>query len=95
MLLRFEWDKDKNEKNRTKHGIWFEEARSVFDDPKGRLFLDPDHSDDEDRFVILGMSSLWRLLAVVHCYREFGSVTRIISARQATKKEETFYEKGI
>lgn len=95
MLSRFEWDEAKNKRNRSKHGIWFEEARSVFDDPKGRLFLDPDHSDDEDRFVILGMSSSRRLLVVVHCYRKSDLVIRIISARKATAKEGSFYEEGI
>lgn len=96
MTLRFEWDETKNQINRSKHGIWFEEAQSVFDDPGGRVFLDSDHSDDdEDRFVIVGLSSTARLLVVVHCYRESDSVIRIISARKATKKEEEFYEEGI
>jgi len=95
MELRFEWDEDKNRGNQFKHGIWFEEVKNVFADPKSRLFLDPEHSDEEDRFVIIGMNSSWKLLAVVHCYRESDSVIRIISARRATKKEEFFYEKGI
>jgi len=94
-VLRFEWDEAKNKRNRSKHGVWFEEAQSVFDDPTSRVFLDPEHSDDEDRFLILGMSSVGRLLVVVHCYRESDSVIRIISARKATKKEVKFYEEGI
>ena len=94
-MLRFEWDEVKNKNNRSKHGIWFEEAQSIFDDPAGRVFLDPDHSDEEDRFLVLGMSSAARLLVVVHCYREKGTIIRIISARKATKKEVEFYEEGI
>lgn len=94
-MLRFEWDERKNKRNRTKHGVWFEEAQSVFDDPRGRLFQDPDHSEEEERFVLLGMSSAGRVLVVVHCYRENESLMRIISARKATKKEVQSYEEGI
>lgn len=94
-MIRFEWDETKNKLNRSKHGIWFEEAQNVFDDSASRVFLDLTHSDEEDRFVIVGMSSVARLLVVVHCYRESDSVIRIISARKATKKEAKFYEKGI
>jgi hypothetical protein len=94
-MLRFEWDERKNRGNRTKHGVWFEEAQSVFDDPNARLFSDPEHSEEEDRFILLGMSSETRLLVVVHCYRESDSMIRIISARKATKKEVRFYEEGI
>ena len=94
-MLRFEWDELKNKRNRAKHGIWFEEAQTTFDDSAARVFHDPEHSDDEDRFVVVGMSSSARLLIVVHCYRESDSKIRLISARKATKKEETFYEKGI
>ncbi|OGQ21512.1 MAG: hypothetical protein A3I05_03660 [Deltaproteobacteria bacterium RIFCSPLOWO2_02_FULL_44_10] len=85
----------KNKSNRSKHSIWFEEAQSVFDDPLSRVFLDNEHSDTEDRFIILGMSSASRLLIIVHCYRESDSVIRIISARKATKKEVQFYEERI
>lgn len=95
MMLRFEWDEIKNKNNRSKHGIWFEEAQSVFDDSASRVFLDLVHSDEEDRFIIVGMSSAARLLVIVHCYRESNSIIRIISARKATKKEVKFYEKGI
>jgi uncharacterized DUF497 family protein len=94
-MLRFEWDERKNRSNRAKHGIWFEEARNVFDDPHARLFHDPEHSEEEDRFVLLGLSSAGRTLVVVHCYRQADSIVRIISARKATKKEAGFYEEGI
>lgn len=95
MMLRFEWDEGKNKRNRSKHGIWFEEAQTVFDDPESRVFLDPEHFDEEDRFLIIGVSSAARILIVVHCYRESDSVIRIISARKATRKEIKFYEEGI
>lgn len=94
-MLRFAWDESKNKSNRAKHGVWFEEAQSAFDDPHARVFHDPEHSEDEDRFILLGMSTATRPLAVVHCYREFDSLIRIISARKATKKEVRFYEEGI
>ena len=94
-MLQFEWDETKNKRNREKHRIWFEEATSVFDDPAGRLFLDETHSEEEDRFILLGMSSEARLLVVVHCERKSDSVVRIISARKANKGEVTFYEEGI
>jgi uncharacterized DUF497 family protein len=94
-MLRFEWDERKNRSNRTKHGVWFEVAQSVFDDPNARLFRDPEHSEEEDRFILIGLSSGARLLVVVHCYRESDSIIRIISVRKATKKEVRFYEEGI
>jgi uncharacterized DUF497 family protein len=94
-MLRFEWDERKNRGNRAKQGVWFEEAQSVFDDPRGWLFDDPEHSEDEERLILLGLSSAGRTLVVVHCYRESESVVRIISARKATRKEAGYYEKGI
>jgi uncharacterized protein len=94
-MLRFDWDERKNRGNRTKHGVWFEEAHSVFRDPHARLFDDPEHSEEEDRFILLGLSSASRLLVVVHCYRDSHYMVRIISARKATKKEARFYEEGI
>src|SRR5262249_39273755 len=94
-MLRFEWDERKNKANRRKHGIWFEEARSVFDDPRGRLVDDPEHSEQEGRFLLLGIRYAARLLVVVHCWKESEDVIRIISARKATKKEIRFYEEGI
>ncbi len=94
-MIEFEWDESKNKANRKKHGIWFEEAQSVFDDVHGRLFIDARHSDDEDRFVLIGYSSSSRLLVVIHCQETSETTYRIISARKATKKEREFYEKGI
>jgi uncharacterized protein len=93
-MLRFDWDERKNTGNRTKQGIWFEEAQSVFCDPKARLLDDQEHSE-EDRFIRLGVRSAARTLVVVHCYRESDSVVRIIPARKATKKEIRFCEEGI
>jgi uncharacterized DUF497 family protein len=86
-MLRFEWDEQKNKRNRAKHKVWFEESQSVFDDPRARVFYDDDHSEQEERFVILGLSGAARLLVVVHCHRETDSVVRIISARKATGQD--------
>ena len=94
-MLRFDWDEVKNKNNRIKHGVWFEEAQSVFDDPHGHLFGDLEHSDEEERLILLGMSSWGRTLVVVHRYQDSDSLVRIISARKATKKELRFYEEGI
>ena len=89
--LRFEWDNRKAAANLKKHGVSFEEAKSIFIDERAKLIDDPDHSDDEDRFVLLGMSSVLRLLLVCHCYRSEGNVIRIISARKAISKESKSY----
>jgi len=89
--LRFEWDERKASANAKKHGVTFEEARSVFVDERAKLIDDPDHSEDEDRFVLLGLSSSLRLLLVCHCYREEGNIIRIISARKATSRESKSY----
>ena len=89
--LTFEWDHRKAAANLKKHGIAFEEAQSVFFDERARLIDDPDHSEDEDRFVLLGFSSSLRMLLVCHCYRREGEVIRIISARQATAGESKHY----
>jgi uncharacterized DUF497 family protein len=94
-MLRFDWDERKNRANRKKHGIWFEEARTVFDDPGALLSSDPDHSESEERFILLGASSAGRTLVVVHCYKESEQLFRIISARKASKKEVKVYEEGI
>ena len=75
--------------------MWFEGAQSAFRDPNGRVFYDPEHSEEDDRFILIGLSSTARPLVVVHCYKESDSVIRIISARKATKKEFIFYEEGI
>jgi uncharacterized DUF497 family protein len=91
--ISFVWDPRKNLSNQAKHdGIDFEEAKSVFFDEFARVIYDPLHSQGEDRFVILGLSSKLRLLVVCHCYRESDSIIRLISARKPTKKEETSYE---
>lgn len=90
-IIRFEWDPRKAASNEKKHGISFEEAQTVFYDENGRLIDDPDHSDEEDRFILLGASSQSHVLIVCHCYRESDEVIRIISARKATKKEQKFY----
>lgn len=89
--MDFAWDPRKAYSNRAKHGISFEEAQSVFIDDNARLISDPDHSSDEQRFVLLGYSSMARCLIVNHCYRESGSVIRLISARRATLPEEASY----
>jgi uncharacterized DUF497 family protein len=94
-MLRFEWDEGKNRSNRAKHGIWFEEAQSVFDDPLARVFEDPEHSQGEVRFLIFGMSASGGRLVVAHCYRAAGDVVRIISARRMTRHERNFYEERV
>ena len=90
--LRFEWDPRKDAANQRKHGISFEEARSVFADEHALLVDDPDHSAAEDRFILLGLSARFRILVVVHAYRARDDVIRIISARRATRPERTRYE---
>lgn len=89
--LRFDWDESKAAANAKKHGVSFEEAKSVFLDERAKLINDPDHSEDEERFVLLGISSTLRLLVVCHCYRDVGNVIRIISARKANASESKFY----
>ena len=89
--LIFEWDARKSAANAKKRGVSFEEAKSVFVDERAKLIDDPDHSDDEDRFVLLGLSGALRLLLVCHCYRGEGNVIRIISARKASAKESKSY----
>ena len=89
--IQFEWDARKASANVKKHGISFEEARTVFFDENAKLIDDPDHSLDEDRFVLLGLSSTLKIVLVCHCYREQGNVIRIISARKATSYESKQY----
>ena len=91
----FDWDENKNQINQKKHGINFEEASSVFYDEKAILFDDPEHSEWEERFILLGMSNAANACMVCHCYRESDTVISIISARKATKKEAERYVKGI
>ena len=93
--LLFEWDNNKNRLNIIKHGISFEEASTVFYDEQAIVFDDPDHSEYEERFNIIGMSVNAKICIVCHCYRHSDSVIRIISARKATKKEGLRYVKGI
>ena len=89
--LRFDWDDRKAATNLKKHGVSFEEAKTVFFDERAKLIDDPDHSEDEERFVLLGMSSALRVLLVCHCYQSKGKVIRIISARKAIAKESKSY----
>ncbi len=89
--VRFAWDPAKAEANRRKHGISFEEATSAFADENGRMKHDPEHSQVEDRFILLGFSARLRLLIVCHAYRENDEVIRIISARRATPTERKQY----
>ena len=89
--LSFEWDERKAAANAKKHSVNFDEAKSVFVDEQAKLIGDPDHSEDEDRFVLLGLSSVLRLLLVCHCYRAEGNVIRIISARKASAHESKSY----
>lgn len=89
--MRFEWEPSKALTNLRKHRVSFEEAMSVFYDDFAVQFFDEDHSSDEDRFIMLGMSSGARLLVVCHCERGDGDVIRIISARRATRSEASFY----
>ena len=90
-MLRFEWDPKKAAANLRKHGVGFEDAQTVFADENAKLIDDPDHSEDEDRLVLLGLSSSLRLLVVCHCYRSEGNVIRIISARKADGRERNSY----
>jgi uncharacterized DUF497 family protein len=90
--LRFEWDERKATVNRRKHGVSFEEARTVFFDEDALLRPDEEHSEDEDRFVLLGLSKRLRMLVVCHCYRQGDEVIRLISARRANAFERQQYE---
>ncbi len=89
--LRIEWDPRKAAANKRKHGVSFDEAATVFSDEFGRLIDDPDSSEEEDRFILLGMSWSLRLLVVCHCYRTAPDVIRIISARKANRSEHSQY----
>lgn len=89
--IDFSWDVRKNRENRRKHGVAFEEASTAFADENARLKHDPDHSEDEDRFILLGFSAKLRLLVVTHIYRQDGKQIRIVSARKATPNERKQY----
>ena len=93
--MRFEWSESKNLTNYRKHGVWFEEAQTVWADTRSMEFFDPEHSEAEDRFLRIGYSTGGRLLLIVFCERESGGVIRLISARKATVKEAKTYEEGI
>ncbi len=93
--INFSWDSKKAQSNKIKHKITFEEAKTVFDDENARLIYDPDHSADEDRFIILGLSCKLKILTVVHCYRDNENNIRIISARKSTKKEQKQYKEYL
>ena len=90
-MIEFEWDPKKAAANIKRHRVSFEEARTVFLDEQAKLIDDPDHSSDEDRFVLLGISGLLRILLVCHCYRQQGQTIRIISARKASPGEARQY----
>ena len=92
--ISFVWDNQKARFNQRRHGVSFEEARTVFYDENAMEFFDPEHSTNEDRFLMLGISVRLRVLVVCHCLREEGSVIRIISARKATRSEERNYQGG-
>jgi uncharacterized protein len=89
--LKFDWDKSKAALNRKKHGVSFEEAVTIFYDDDALEFHDPDHSESEDRFIMVGLSFKTKILVVSHCLRQSGTLIRIISARKATKQESQRY----
>jgi len=91
--IRFEWDENKNRANQRKHKVSFDEAKTVFYDENARLIPDPDHSENEERFIIMGMSSNLHMLVVVHCYKENNEVIRIISARKVTRNEQKYHNR--
>ena len=91
--IRFDWDRAKAALNKRKHGVSFEEAQTVFYDEHAIEFFDPDHSNREDRFIMLGLSFKVRLLVVCHCVREAHSVIRMISVRRATRHEAKSYRR--
>lgn len=94
MNLEFEWDKNKEKRNIKKHGLSFHDAKTVFYDEYALQFYDPDHSEDEDRFILLGINHQQKTLVVCHCYREDENVIRIISARNADVSESNDYWKS-
>jgi uncharacterized DUF497 family protein len=94
--ISFEWDEKKSKTNSAKHKVSFDEAQTVFLDSNARMIFDPDHSSNEDRFVLLGMSTMLRVLIVCHCCLDNeGKVIRIISARKANRKEQKQYERYL
>ncbi|MDR1704492.1 MAG: BrnT family toxin [Clostridiales bacterium] len=93
--MKFQWDPVKSETNVKKHGVSFDEAETVFEDERAVTVYDDSHSGDEDRFNIIGISRKLRELMVCYCYRNGENITRIISARKATKRESAIYERGM
>lgn len=93
--IQFNWNENKAKSNIQKHGVSFTEATSVSDDDAARLISDPDHSEKEDRFVLLGISCSLKVLVVVHCYKDEENMIRIISARKATRSEEKQYKEFL
>jgi len=91
----FDWDRNKNLSNIEKHGVSFKMAATAFFDPNAVILDDEEHSQDEERFILIGFSGSHRLLTVCHCYREDGEIIRIISARKATKTEQKLYGGGV
>jgi uncharacterized DUF497 family protein len=94
-MIEFEWSAARARANLKKHGVSFEEAQSVFYDEYARQFFDEEHSDKEERYIMLGVSTQSRVLVVCHCERTDGDIIRIISARKATRKERAFYERPM
>ena len=92
--IAFTWEPEKEKANQDKHGISFDEAQTVFLDENAQLIADPDHSMEEDRFILHGLSTSLKLLVVCHCYRENEQLIRIISARKASRHEQRTYTKG-
>lgn len=92
--MSFSWDERKNNGNQRKHGVSFEEAQTIFFDEHAVEFYDFEHSDSDERFLMIGLSIRLRVLLVCYCLRESGEVIRIISARKATKKEQRYYSGG-
>jgi len=93
-MVKFEWDPEKNKSNNKKHRIDFREAETVFEDDRAIEIYDDEHSQDEERFIIIGVSTKERELMVCHCYRNDGEVIRIFSARKATAREKDMYERS-
>ena len=91
--IRFEWNRAKNRLNKRKHGVSFEEAETVFADEHALLIDDPEHSGEEDRFILLGLSAAIRTLVVCHCYRDEDEVIRLISSRKADRSERNHYNR--
>jgi uncharacterized protein len=91
---RFAWDSRKNLSNNKKHGVYFQEAVTVFYDENGMEYYDPDHSEDEDRFLMVGISRNLRVLVVSYCYRQLETTIRIISSRKADNQEIRNYFRG-